>query len=99
MTNKIKWIIIAVLAVGFTVSGVTAVVLDRQVRQLEDRCEEQSVVIDSLLARRTTFMDVSLHVVDKSKFAIYGRYNKGQITVPSARTYTLSVDSVNVRVR
>ncbi len=99
MTNKIKWITIAVLAVGFTVSGVTAVVLGRQVRQLEDRCEEQSVVIDSLLARRMTFMDVSLHVEDRSKFTIYGKYNKGQITVPSARTYTLSVDSVNVRVK
>lgn len=99
MKDKIKWIIKFVLAVGLTVSGVTSFVLCRQVRQLEDRCEEQSVVIDSLLARRMTFMDVSLHVEDRSKFAIYGKYNKGQITVPSARTYTLSVDSVNVRVK
>lgn len=66
---------------------------------LKQRTEEQSRVIDSLLNRRDKFIDVQLHVTDKSRFAIYGRYNKGTINVPNERRYMLTIDSTNVTMR
>ena len=41
-------------------------------------------------------MDVKLYVTDRSKNNIYGRYNKGTITIPTVKTYKLEVDSVRV---
>lgn len=67
--------------------------------ELKHRTEEQSRVIDSLLNRRMTVFDVQMHVRDQSKFTIYGKYNKGTINVPNERTYTLEVDSVNMKVK
>ena len=67
--------------------------------ELKQRTEEQSRVIDSLLNRRDKFIDVQLHVTDKSRFAIYGRYNKGTINVPNERRYELTIDSTNVTIR
>jgi len=43
-------------------------------------------------------MDVDLYVTDKSVNKIYGRYNKGTITMPQERKYILEVDSVNMRI-
>ena len=56
-------------------------------------------MIDSLLNRRMTVFDVQLHVTDKSRFAIYGRYNKGTINVPNERRYELTIDSTNVSMK
>ena len=70
-----------------------------QCADLKQRTEEQSLVIDSLLKRRDKFIDVQLHVTDKSRFAIYGRYNKGTINVPNERTYLLEIDSTSVNMK
>lgn len=70
-----------------------------QCADLKQRTEEQSRVIDSLLKRRDKFIDVQLHVTDKSRFAIYGRYNKGTINVPNERTYLLEIDSTSVNMK
>lgn len=100
-----KWIII-VAAAYFAATTATISVLSFQLKSrtevcnnLKERAAEQSRVIDSLLNRRMTVFDVQLHVQDKSKFAIYGSHNKGTINVPNERTYTLEVDSVNMKVK
>ena len=66
----------------------------KQIRQLTHRIDEQSEVIDSLLARRMKVFDVRLEVMDRSRTNVYGRYNKGTISVPSVKTYRLELDSV-----
>lgn len=73
---------------------------------IRERCKEQSEVIvkqqatiDSLLRKRDTFIDVELNVTDKSRATIYGRYNKGTITIPQQRTYILEIDSTNVKIK
>jgi len=100
-----KWILI-ILAGYFAATTATISVLSFQLKSRTEVCEnlkertaEQSRVIDSLLNRRDKFIDVQLHVTDKSRFAIYGRYNKGTINVPNERTYTLEIDSVNMKVK
>lgn len=100
-----KWIIIAA-AIYFAVTACTISILSVQLNSskkvcanLQERTEEQSRVIDSLLARRMTVFDVQLHVQDKSKFAIHGQYNKGTINVPSIRTYELVIDSTSINVK
>ncbi len=100
-----KWIIIAA-AVYFAATTGTIAVLSVQLKNKTEMCShlkeqtaEQSRVIDSLLNRRDKFIDVQLHVTDKSRFAIYGRYNKGTINVPNERTYTLEVDSINMKIK
>ena len=100
-----KWIIIAAAAY-FAATACTISILSVQLHStkqvcanLRDRTEEQSRVIDSLLARRMTVFDVQLHVQDKSKFAIHGQYNKGTINVPSIRTYELVIDSTSINVK
>lgn len=100
-----KWIIIAA-AIYFAVTACTISILSVQLNSskkvcanLQERTEEQSRVIDSLLARRMTVFDVQLHVQDKSKFAIHGQYNKGTISVPSIRTYELVIDSTSINVK
>lgn len=100
-----KWILIAIgaaaLAAATTISILSVQLKSRTelCKELKEHNTEQTRVIDSLLNRRMTVFDVQLHVQDKSKFAIYGRYNKGTINVPSVRTYTLEVDSVNMKVK
>ncbi len=71
----------------------------RHCASLESRVTEQSTVIDSLLARRMQLMDVQLWVTDKSRNVVYGRYNKGSISMPQERKYILVVDSVNTSVK
>jgi len=101
-----KWIntAIGVAVIVCTMGAVaTITVLSQRLKSQKEVCaelklrtEEQSRVIDSLLTRRMTVIDCQLHVTDKSRFAIYGRYNKGTITVPNERTYELKIDSTNV---
>lgn len=100
-----KWIIIAA-AIYFAATACTIAILSVQLNSskkvcanLQERTEEQSRVIDSLLNRRMTVFDVQLHVTDKSHFAIYGRYNKGTINVPNERRYELTIDSTNVSMK
>ena len=104
-----KWIKIVVIGITaiLVVSMFTALVFQgRDNRHLRNRIQEQSEVIvhqaqiiDSLLARRMKVVDCHLSVTDKSRFNIYGRYNKGTINVPSDRTYTLSIDSANISLK
>ena len=71
----------------------------KQVRTLSLQVAEQHKVIDSLLARRMTVMDVQMHVTDRSTSKVYGRYNKGTITLETAKRYILEVDSFNIKTR
>ncbi|MDR1552564.1 MAG: hypothetical protein LBS69_03750 [Prevotellaceae bacterium] len=71
----------------------------KHVSSLKFQVKEQTQVIDSLLARRMTLFDVKLQVTDKSKSVIHGRYNKGTINMPQERTYTLSIDSMNIKIK
>lgn len=100
-----KWIIIAA-AIYFAATACTIAILSVQLNSskkvcanLQERTEEQSRVIDSLLNRRMTVFDVQLNVQDKSKFTIYGRHNSGTINVPNERIYELVVDSVNMKIK
>lgn len=74
--------------------------------ELKVRCNEQSTVIerqattiDSLLNRRDKFIDLQLHVTDKSKATIYGRYNKGTIIIPQEKIYRLELDSTTLNIK
>lgn len=94
-----KWINISlgiVVATAIAAMGAGNVFQHKANHQLRLQVNEQSKIIDSLLNRRMTVIDCHLHVTDKSRFAIYGRYNKGTITVPNERTYELKIDSTNV---
>ena len=86
----------AVLAVITSLAITIATLEGSHRRSLAKQVKEQSVVIDSLLKRKPTMMDVKLYVTDRSKNNIYGRYNKGTITIPTVKTYKLEVDSVRV---
>ena len=82
--------IIGILTVGF-------VLTQKQTKVQLDRIEQQDKIIDSLLARRMHVVDIHMQVTDKSKNNIYGRYNKGTITIPTQKTYTLDIDSLNIK--
>lgn len=98
MLKKWIWIVWAVLAAATAVATTTAVLEGGHRRSLAKQVKEQSVVIDSLLKRRPA-IEVELYVTDKSRNVIYGRYNKGTITMPQERRYILEVDSTRVSVR
>jgi len=68
-------------------------------KSLKLQVQEQSVIIDSLLKRKTYNFEVKLNVTDKSKSTIYGRYNKGTISMPHERIYTLVLDSTQFTVK
>jgi hypothetical protein len=68
-------------------------------KTLKLQVKDQGVIIDSLLKRKTYTFDVKLNVTDRSRSIIYGRYNKGSISMPQERTYTLTVDSANFTVK
>lgn len=99
MKTWIKLIIYAVVAVAIATLTAVSIGQSKQIRSLKAQVDEQHMVIDSLLKRRMTVIDCSLHVTDKSKFAIYGRYNKGTINVPNDRTYTLQIDSTSISLK
>ena len=94
------WIKIALIAsfvTALTVSSTVAALRGRHLKDMRQTVTEQRMVIDSLLKRRMTVVDVKLNVTDKSRFAIYGRYNRGTISVPNERTYTLEIDSFSLK--
>lgn len=97
--KKWIWIVWAVMAVVTALSITVASLEGAHRRSLAKQVKEQSVIIDSLLKRRMTVFDVQLHVTDKSVNKIYGRYNKGTISMPQERKYILEVDSVSMRVK
>jgi hypothetical protein len=99
MIKMWKWIVWIVLLAATAVASTAAALEGNHRRSLEKQVKEQSVVIDSLLSRDQPLLDVKLYVTDKSKNTIYGRYNKGWISMPQERRYILEVDSVNMRVR
>ena len=92
--KKWTWILMAVLAVITSLAITIATLEGAHRRSLAKQVKEQSVVIDSLLKRKPAMMDVKLYVTDRSKNNIYGRYNKGTITIPTVKTYKLEVDSL-----
>lgn len=95
-----KWIVWAVLAAATAVATTVATLEGRHLRSLQKQVKEQSAVIDTLLSRDQPLLDVKLYVTDKSRNIIYGRYNKGSISMPQERRYILEVDSVSqLRIR
>ena len=98
MKTWIKILIVAVAVAAVCVLGVLYAESHRHVKTLKAQVTEQSAIIDSLLKRRMTLLDVELYVTDKSRNIVYGRNNKGTITMPQERKYILEVDSVNVRM-
>lgn len=99
ISSKLKWIIYGVISLVSSVSLTFGIAEGYHRRSLQKQVKEQSVIIDSLLCRPKALMDVDLYVTDKSVNKIYGRYNKGFITMPQERKYILVVDSTNVLVR
>ena len=97
MRTWIKWIVIGVLVSAVTTLASVCSLQHREVKTLRKQVEEQSAVIDSLLARRMTVFDVELNVTDRSRTNVYGRYNKGTINVPNDKTYRLELDSVKIQ--
>lgn len=97
--KKWVWIVWAVLAAATAVATTAASLEGNHRRSLQKQVKEQSAVIDSLLGRNQPLLDVKLYVTDKSRNVIYGRYNKGTISMPQERRYILEVDSVNMRIK
>ena len=95
--KKWTWILMAVMAVITSLAITIATLEGAHRRSLAKQVKEQSVVIDSLLKRKPAMMDVKLYVTDRSKNNIYGRYNKGTITIPTQKIYKLEIDSVKVK--
>lgn len=94
-----KWIVWIVLIAATAVASTAAALEGNHRRSLAKQVKEQSAVIDSLLSRDQPLLDVKLYVTDKSVNKIYGRYNKGTISMPQERRYILEVDSMNMRIK
>jgi len=99
MMKKWIWIAWAVLLAVTAVATTTAALESNHRRSLSRQVKEQSAVIDSLLSRDRPLFDVKLFVTDKSVNKIYGRYNKGTISMPQERRYILEVDSMNMKIK
>ena len=96
------WIKAVAAAALVAVCAVLAVALAgsrQQARTLASQVAEQHQVIDSLLARRMTVMDIQMNVTDRSTSKVYGRYNKGTITLETAKRYILEIDSFKIKTR
>ena len=99
MRARIKAVAAAAMVTLCAVLAVALAGSRKQAGTLASQVAEQHQVIDSLLARRMTVMDVSMHVTDRSTSKVYGRYNKGTITLETAKRYILEVDSFNIKTR
>lgn len=97
MKKVIKYIIYAVAALALTASCIITGLTAKHNKTLIKCNAEQSKIIDSLLNRRMKVVDVKLYVTDKSKNTVYGRYNKGTISMPQERKYILEVDSISIK--
>ena len=98
MKKGINIMIYTVFIAVIAVMGVTIHGQKKHVTSLTNQVKEQSAIIDSLLKRKMTIFDVQLHVTDKSRNVIHGRYNKGTINMPQERTYKLEIDSTNITI-
>lgn len=97
-----NWVKLGIIVAMAAAIGTLSLLLHQERRHsntLETQVEQQCNVIDSLLARRMQLMDVQLWVTDKSKNIVYGRYNKGSISMPQERKYILVVDSINTHLK
>ena len=94
----IKMIIFTILLSAIIVLSGLYFESKSHIKTLKNQVKEQGIVIDSLLARKMTLFDVKLTVTDRSKSIIYGRYNKGTITMPQERFYKLLIDSSSVSI-
>lgn len=99
MRARIKAVAAAAMVALCAVLAVALAGSRRQARTLASQVAEQHQVIDSLLARRMTLMDIQMHVTDRSTSKVYGRYNKGTITLETAKRYILEVDSTSITVK
>lgn len=99
MKAWIKMCIYAVISVVVTALSVLSVYQGRHLKDMRRTVQEQSMVIDSLLTIKRTVFEIDMQVTDKSVFKVNGSHNKGEIHVPSDRTYHLVIDSVNVKMR
>lgn len=102
IVTHLKGFKIAIAVLMSLAVGISAALLSESrghVRTLKKEIEHQNVIIDSLLARRMSVMDVQLDVTDKSKVYVFGRKNSGTINVPQQRTYKLLVDSTSVKLK
>ncbi len=99
MLKMWKWIVWVVLLAATAVASTAAALEGNHRRSLAKQVKEQSAVIDSLLSRDQPLLDVKLYVTDRSVNKIYGRYNKGTISMPQERRYILEVDSMNMRIK
>ena len=97
--KKWIWIVWAALLAVTAVATTTATLESSHRRSLSKQVKEQSEVIDSLLRRDQPLLDVKLFVTDKSVNKIYGRYNRGTISMPQERRYILEVDSMNMKIK
>jgi hypothetical protein len=97
MKTWLKIVIAALMCTGIAVMSVLYAESHKHVKTLKAQVKEQSAIIDSLLKRRMTLLDVELYVTDKSRNIVYGRNNKGTITMPQERKYILEVDSISVK--
>jgi len=92
--------ILTLILAALAALAATAAFLEHSHRKsLQKQVAEQSAVIDSLLSRERPLLDVQLHVTDRSRNVIYGRYNKGTISMPQERRYILEVDSSTLTLR
>lgn len=102
IVTHLKGFKIAIVIVMALAIGISAALLSESrshVRTLKKEVEQQSVIIDSLLSRRMSVMDIQLVVTDRSKVYVFGRKNSGTINVPQERTYRLLVDSTSVKLK
>lgn len=99
LKSIIKWVSIAACVMALAVTIFVAAYQGKTIRKQNQTIMFQQEVIDSLLNRRMVVFDVSLAVTDKSRFSVYGKYNKGTINVPSEKTYILEIDSSRVEMK
>ena len=96
---KTRLILPLVLAALAALTATAAFLEHSHRKSLQRQVVEQSAVIDSLLSRDRPLLDVQLHVTDRSRNVIYGRYNRGTIPMPQERRYILEVDSSTLTIR
>ncbi len=99
MNPRLTLLLPLILAALAALAATAAFLEHSHRKSLQRQVAEQSAVIDSLLSRDRPLLDVQLHVTDRSRNVIYGRYNKGTITMPQERRYILEVDSSTLVLR
>lgn len=92
----IKLIIYALCVCALTALSILYALTKKQNIVYAQRIERQDVIIDSLIARKMHVFDVKMTVTDKSKSIVYGKYNKGQINMPTEKIYVLDFDTLSL---